>query len=245
MHLVSGFTENGAVHAGMGKFTTISDYISDTVTAADYANFKPDQYRTPFLQQSIVARRCQCIPRLSDAQLAVNHFQEMPLLREPLLKVNPGIQSSSQETTAAQKSRMVINPHSFPIHLALPPSDKDSSWSLVDMPGMGFSWLDEQRDKTAKQDDMPVVVEGRMLRNEFCEVLISETTGTIKSIRDFRTRGNRVSQQIALRLPGKAAASYAWRDPDADAVYSIMVADTVETVLDCGHVQRLLVAGDW
>ncbi|HEX3725059.1 MAG TPA: hypothetical protein VHV08_02405, partial [Pirellulales bacterium] len=45
---------------------------------------------------------------------------------------------------------------------------------------------------------------------------------------DFKHRGNRLSQRLALRSPGEAPQpGDLWRDPDETAIYTAMVADTV------------------
>ncbi|MGD0899097.1 MAG: hypothetical protein ABR915_14760, partial [Thermoguttaceae bacterium] len=58
---------------------------------------------------------------------------------------------------------------------------------------------------------------GALLRNEFFEVRIDPYTGAIRGIYDYQSRGPRLSQQIALRLPAG----------DAEDAYSIMAADEI------------------
>ena len=60
---------------------------------------------------------------------------------------------------------------------------------------------------------------GATLRNEFVEIVLDPHTGALRSILDYRSRGPRLAQQIALRLPGAVG--------DEDDAYSIMAADEI------------------
>ena len=67
-----------------------------------------------------------------------------------------------------------------------------------------------------------------MLVNELCEVTLDPQSGGIRSIRDLHARGNRLSQQLAFRLPGPMPMPASiWRDSDDDARYSKMIADSI------------------
>jgi alpha-mannosidase len=55
------------------------------------------------------------------------------------------------------------------------------------------------------------------LRNELLEVHVDPHTGAIRGVFDHKSRGPRLAQQLALRLPGASG--------DADDAYSIMAAD--------------------
>jgi alpha-mannosidase len=56
-----------------------------------------------------------------------------------------------------------------------------------------------------------------LLRNELLEVHVDPHTGAIRGVFDHKSRGPRLAQQLALRLPGASG--------DADDAYSIMAAD--------------------
>jgi alpha-mannosidase len=58
---------------------------------------------------------------------------------------------------------------------------------------------------------------GALLRNELLEVHVDPHTGAIRGVFDHKSRGPRLAQQLALRLPGASG--------DADDAYSIMAAD--------------------
>jgi alpha-mannosidase len=66
-----------------------------------------------------------------------------------------------------------------------------------------------------------------VLRNELLEVHVDPHTGAIRGVFDYKSRGPRLAQQIALRLPGAAG--------DADDAYSIMAADEI-TIASPGPV---------
>jgi alpha-mannosidase len=60
------------------------------------------------------------------------------------------------------------------------------------------------------------------------EASINPLTGALQTLSDYKTRGNRLSQQLALRMPGeRGQVGDRWQDPDELAVYSVMAADEV------------------
>ena len=67
-----------------------------------------------------------------------------------------------------------------------------------------------------------LLAEDNVLRNEFFEAIINPTTGSLAAIHEYKSRGNRLSQQLALRMPGpKQKPGDTYRDPDEAAVYSV------------------------
>ncbi|MCE9555352.1 MAG: hypothetical protein K8T91_18540 [Planctomycetes bacterium] len=141
---------------------------------------------------------------------------------------------------------LVVNPLSFGRRIVVP-TDKlesppaetapvsfarqvaDRKEVCVDVPPMGYVWITGQPGATWKSPEGKPLAEGRILRNEFCEVTIHEKTGGVQSIMTDGHRGNRLSQQVALRRPGKRPeAGDAWQIPDETASYSSMVAESVE-----------------
>ena len=99
----------------------------------------------------------------------------------------------------------------------------------AEVPAMGFAWIASGQNaseatKTShrsgwwskKKVDEPPMAEEGVLRNDFFEVHISPTLGSIESVFVYGSRGNRISQQIAFRLP------------HAEAAYSIMAADEMQ-----------------
>jgi alpha-mannosidase len=146
---------------------------------------------------------------------------------------------------AAGKGLLVVNPHSFVRRelievknlAALPPVEKPvyavggsaaDGQVVVDVPPFGFVWIPAE-GKPAKETKQPLLAEENVLRNEFFEAIINPVTGTLGALHEYQKRGNRLSQQLALRLPGPAQKpGDTYRDPDETAVYSVMAADKVE-----------------
>ena len=62
---------------------------------------------------------------------------------------------------------------------------------------------------------------GAVLRNEFFELAIDPHTGAVRSVFDYRSRAPRLSQQVAMRLPGAG---------DDTEAYSIMAADEIRVL---------------
>jgi alpha-mannosidase len=117
---------------------------------------------------------------------------------------------------------------------------------VVDVPAMGFARIVPGKAKDhaqsregkerkwslfgAKKQESAMVVQRpagdktaqeTLLHNEFFTVVIDPHTGAIRSISDYRTRGPRLSQQLAVRLPSQGG------DQPGDP-YSIMAADEVK-----------------
>lgn len=146
---------------------------------------------------------------------------------------------------AAGKGVLVVNPHSFVRReaidinnfAALPAVEKPiyavggtavAGQVVVDVPPLGFVWIPSE-NKATKETKQPVLAEENVLRNEFFEAIINPVTGTLGALHEYGKRGNRLSQQLALRLPGPAQKpGDTFRDPDETAVYSVMAADSVE-----------------
>ena len=108
-------------------------------------------------------------------------------------------------------------------------------YALVETPALGFAWIgadpqgeDSGKDRPAARKpakEWPPLVEDHSLRNEYFQVQISPTTGTVQSIQNFAVRGNRLAQQLAMRLPDSDHR----RDPDpeSEANYSLIAADEI------------------
>jgi len=133
---------------------------------------------------------------------------------------------------------ILLNPHAAPA----------SGWASaggtdpVEVPGFGFRFIpvaarDSQpaaptaRDRAArrwpwrkKKQVPPPMVEREedriVLRNEFAEITFDLHTGAIRGIGDYRTRGPRLAQQVAMRIPDPRE-----RAADSDAHYTIPAAD--------------------
>ncbi len=112
----------------------------------------------------------------------------------------------------------------------------DSSRALVEVPAFGFAWIGSSSENKPAQlsrraKASPPIAQENTLANEYCEILINPETGGIQTVRDFTVRGNRLSQQLVMRLPERplpieveqaiAATGY-------DRRYTRMVAESVE-----------------
>ncbi|WP_425614297.1 hypothetical protein NA78x_004164 [Anatilimnocola sp. NA78] len=146
---------------------------------------------------------------------------------------------------AAGNGVLVINPHSFVRREnvetnflnALPTIEKPvyatggtpaAGQVVVDVPPFGFVWIPSEA-KPARETKQPILAEENVLRNEFFEAIINPITGTLGALHEYGKRGNRMSQQLALRLPGPSQKpGDTYRDPDETAVYTVMAADEVK-----------------
>ncbi len=127
---------------------------------------------------------------------------------------------------------LVANPLSFSRRMCV----ETPNPAVIDVPAMGFAWVgpkqlpdvpsETRRFRKNKSKDEPPLAQRRdeetVLRNEFFEIVVDPHTGALRSISDYYSRGPRLAQQIALRMPqGKGVES------GDDANYSIMAADEV------------------
>lgn len=185
---------------------------------------------------------------------------------EPEVTDNSFAQTASTwaDTLAAGKRNprgcLILNPCSFvrrvgvelPAGASLPEVGKpvysadesgERKLAVVDLPPSGFVWLGSgasaARDKKALS-----LVEDNSLRNEFFEVVINPTTGALAALHEYNTRGNRLSQQVALRMPGpKQRPGDTHRDPDETATYSVMAADALDVTCATATMGEIVVRG--
>jgi alpha-mannosidase len=148
---------------------------------------------------------------------------------------------------------LVVNPFSFSRHVAVETAQlshpprlagavreayqlDDRRQVVVELPPLGYAWIagDEQRSWAPPQTRL--FGDGHLLRNEHLKVQIHPDTGGIQSIHALRHRGNILSQQLALRLPGSSAISaHGVRAGRHDPSYSTMVASELQAI-DTGPV---------
>ncbi|MHB1033909.1 MAG: glycoside hydrolase family 38 N-terminal domain-containing protein [Pirellulales bacterium] len=142
---------------------------------------------------------------------------------------------------------LVVNPHSFARRVEVDVSrlaglpdvtgpilaaqeSGASKAALVQVPPMGFAWVAVGSSSPAPSP-VKLHVEQHLLRNEHFEVKISPETGAIQSLHGYNRRGNRLSQQIALRMTDYSRTPYGMASgADEDECYSTMVADSVAVV---------------
>ena len=115
--------------------------------------------------------------------------------------------------------------------------------AVVDVPAFGFVHLTPGKAAPRDKKTLLLAEEG-LLRNEFFEAIINPTTGSLAAIHEYKSRGNRLSQQLALRAPGpKQKPGDTYRDPDESAVYSVMAADSMETTISTTTLGEIVTRG--
>ncbi|MDH3718979.1 MAG: hypothetical protein OES79_12745, partial [Planctomycetota bacterium] len=110
---------------------------------------------------------------------------------------------------------------------------------VVELPPMGYAWIaGDEQESWARPQTRPLG-DGHLLCNEHLKVQIHPDTGGIQSIHALRHRGNILSQQLAMRLPGSSALSAhggrAGRAGRQYPSYSTMVATELQAT-DAGPV---------
>lgn len=152
---------------------------------------------------------------------------------------------------AGEAGYLLFNPLSFSrrmsvevSRLARPAAPEGAVWrsaeaegrkeAIVDVPALGFAWVGAGSEPApparsrfwgGKPQSPPPLAEPYVLRNEFLEAVIDPTTGAIKSIQGLNTRGNRLAQQVALRLPAASRTKNAWGEENLEQDYSVMAAE--------------------
>jgi len=72
----------------------------------------------------------------------------------------------------------------------------------VEVPGSGFVWVSGSPTENSNRGRSTVsMAEENLLRNEFFEVHVNESTGGIAKIKEYGRKPNRLSQQLAFRFP--------------------------------------------
>ncbi|TWT33256.1 glycoside hydrolase family 38 N-terminal domain-containing protein [Blastopirellula retiformator] len=120
--------------------------------------------------------------------------------------------------------------------------DKSGRHAVWEAPACGYAWL--PAGGSSPSGKTQTMIKDGVLRNEYMEVHFDPITGALQSIYDYKSRGNRFSQQLALRLPGERPATGArYVDPDETAVYSIMAADSIDIVTNTSAAGKIKIAG--
>ena len=193
-----------------------------------------------------------------DAQLAADVGQAVSAFAEALGRANNS-QSPAQSASRGRllinscsfTRRLVVELPDF----ASPPEvagvvraagrQQAGAAAVVDVPAMGFAWIapgPEQPPpaetksrgwlfrRTSPAVQEPPMVEEDTLQNEFFQVRMDQQTGGIRAIVAYNTRGPRLAQQLAMRLPGGDES-----DPADDSHYSQTVCEEL-TVRSTGPI---------
>ncbi|MDP6444103.1 MAG: hypothetical protein QGG36_24235 [Pirellulaceae bacterium] len=122
-------------------------------------------------------------------------------------------------------------------------TDASTPHVMVDTPSMGYAWLTPAAKPTrVRRPQLLANEEEHALRNEFFEAIIDPVTGTLGAIYEYSTRGNRLSQQLAFRLPTPAAVPGAYQQDDSEP-YTVMAADSVEVTRNTTTVGEITCRG--
>jgi len=122
-----------------------------------------------------------------------------------------------------------------PIYAAAKVGDRQIG--VADVPPMGFVWVHGAAPSTPAPGNAQVLAEPNCLRNEFFEAHIDPTTGALRAIYTYETRGNRLSQQVALRM-GRGG-----RGAGPHSGYSIMAADKVAVTANTTAMAEITAEG--
>ena len=188
----------------------------------------------------LVANPCSFVRRIG---VEVPDLDSLPALEKPIYAA-AATRGAKPIVTKPKRTRQPVERWTTKYH------DTDTKQVVVDVPPMGFAWVGSGGGRSAKQaKPLKSLVEDRLgsdgilvLYNDFFEVLIDGATGALRSVHEYSSRGNRISQKLGLRMPGKPAdTGDRWTDPDAAALYSVMVADSFE-VTSATHVLGEIIA---
>lgn len=174
------------------------------------------------LEQSEVAHSISsALQKRVDAAVA-RFAEQLPREGEPrpgYLLVNPS--SFARRVVGSYAKLETLPEQERPIYAA---SEVDGEKQVVaDVPALGFTWIGSQKPKRPARKKSVPLAEEFLLRNEYCELVVDQTSGGIRSIHEYNERKNRISQQLAMRLRA------ALKDEEHDH-YSRMVADEIKTV---------------
>lgn len=263
----------------LGKFVTVDEYFRDTDYPGQTEHFKADQYRSPYLRQSIANgesnplstsvrywRQRSRVTALEALQAMLAAIGQRTLAGAAALvrEVDAAADAASQDEVidsridqalaesaqqfAEQVPRadaggavgfMVLNPSinvrravlDLPQLKALPTpakpvyaaaADGEHKYVVVDVPPMGFVWVEPSQTTRPSRRTPPVLADEHRLFNEYFELNVNPTTGALQSLYEYEKRGNRLSQQLAVRGARDQQAGSQSGGP-----YSVMAADKV------------------
>ncbi len=182
--------------------------------------------------QQAVARFADCLPRANQANeegyLIVNPFSFVRRLGVDVTQLG-GLPTAERPVYAADEYR-------------------GKRFAVVDVPPMGFVWVTAGTKtssvKTGSKSGQSMA-EHCLLRNEFFEVLIDPATGGLRAIREYNSRNNRMSQQLALRLgaPPRRKRGEVWQEADLKSLYTEMKADSIETTVASSVLGEIVARG--
>jgi alpha-mannosidase len=260
--------------SALGKWVTLEEYFAKTDKPGQLERFEPGCYRSPYLKQAIIRKLDDPISSQVEywkGQMTTTASQSMETLTKlvlstPVLSTEYSVPAQhlaaalTKSNTTNPNGTLIINPSSFVRRMGIeglklsglptverPVYSADEhqgiQHAVVDVPAFGFVHL-SPGTSAPRDKKTPLLVEDNVLRNEFFEAVINPTTGSLAAIHEYKSRGNRLSQQLALRLPGaKQKPGDTYRDPDESAVYSVMAADSIDTTIATTTLGEIVTRG--
>jgi alpha-mannosidase len=244
----------------LGRFVNFSEFFERTDNPTRHASYKPGEYLTPYLFQSVAREEDNSISRYTthmrrrtqldavmwmsslrtvlaggnpNPALTANLERDLELLGEnptddavsPIQERLDKFHAQSAEnlaklilTGAAERpGYFVFNTLPFrrivsvPLDgaTAIPRPAGENSWVqwggshqglTVDVPGAGFVWVSADGAPPAPGAPTAALATPNLLRNDFFEVHLNETTGGIGQIKGYGRSPNRLSQQLNCRF---------------------------------------------
>ncbi|MSR56346.1 MAG: hypothetical protein EXS05_01565 [Planctomycetaceae bacterium] len=246
----------------LGRFVTLTDFFTNTDHPTRHAQYKPNEYLTPYLFQAVAREEADPVGRYAarrarrqrlDSGLWFERLRAVLGGRAPDGTASAGIERATEElgdqaeaavvaevesqlegfvTQSAAKladliltgagdrpGYLVFNPLGFRRIVSVeldrkqpaPQMTGEQSWlqwdeqraaMTLDVPGAGFVWVPAGEPPAAWKPgpDAPPLAEENLLRNEFFEVHVNETTGGIAKLKRYGRSPNRLSQQINYRF---------------------------------------------
>ncbi len=172
-----------------------------------------------------------------DARFAECADQPLECVRSLIGKLTGQTLAEPTAEHSAPAGYALVNPLSFARRVSLdessvvpevqPPiyavdSTGQQSRVVVDVPGLGMASVLPSPARPRGVRVPPPLAEETLLRNEFLEAVVDPETGGLRVLRSYGSRSNRLSQQLACRLPGAAGSPGRPAEPE----YSRMVADS-------------------
>lgn len=174
--------------------------------------------------------------QLADQELAaatrlVNSLGKKESDRPVEVVLNPGslVRRCSVEVDSAIQPAV-----EKPIYSAAEMPSRNTTHVVVDVPSLGYATIQSGSTGTARKKQN-LLVDELVLHNEFVELVLDPTTGGIRAVHDFQSRGNRMSQILAYRCRS---------EKDSDRfVYSQMKLDSVETLENTTTIGKVRTQG--
>lgn len=223
----------------IGKFVTLNEFFTE---AADYSTkdtFQPDDYVYATLKQAVANEDRSPVSKWpSYWQGEVERMS-----RSALAAISACHDFGEVQSVSKADVHTVLNPTSFARRIQLQtdhsacasgPSIYASAKqhdgtmaTLIDVPAMGFAAA--RFDGLGSLSDGPDLADEQnlTLQNEFFQTAFDRDTGALRSLRDYKSRKTRLSQQVAFRIT-LPKTGQAWVDRQSPVAYSVMAADSIE-----------------